>query len=48
MRANRLKEIWAAGRPVINGWMNAPGGFHAEVMAGNRPFTMPQESERLA
>jgi 4-hydroxy-2-oxoheptanedioate aldolase len=34
MRANRLKEVWAAGRPVINGWMNAPGGFHAEVMAG--------------
>ena len=33
MRANRLKEIWAAGRPVINGWMNAPGGFQAEVMA---------------
>jgi len=34
MRANRLKEIWASGRPAINGWMNAPGGFQAEIMAG--------------
>jgi 4-hydroxy-2-oxoheptanedioate aldolase len=33
MRPNRLKEIWASGRPVINGWMNAAGGFQAEVMA---------------
>ncbi|HEX5262825.1 MAG TPA: aldolase/citrate lyase family protein, partial [Phenylobacterium sp.] len=34
MRANRLKEIWAAGKPVINGWCNMPGAFSAEVMAG--------------
>jgi len=33
MRANRLKEIWAAGKPVINGWCNMPGAFSAEVMA---------------
>ena len=34
MRTNHIKEIWASGRPVINGWMNAPGGFQAEIMAG--------------
>lgn len=33
MRANRLREIWAAGKPVINGWCNLPGAFPAEVMA---------------
>jgi 4-hydroxy-2-oxoheptanedioate aldolase len=33
MRANRLREIWAAGQPVINGWCNMPGAFSAEVMA---------------
>jgi 4-hydroxy-2-oxoheptanedioate aldolase len=34
MRANRLKELWAAGKPVINGWCNLPGAFSAELMAG--------------
>ena len=33
MRANRLKELWAAGKPAINGWCNMPGAFSAEVMA---------------
>ncbi|HEY0438354.1 MAG TPA: aldolase/citrate lyase family protein [Phenylobacterium sp.] len=33
MRANRLKELWAAGKPAICGWCNMPGGFSAEVMA---------------
>ena len=33
MRANRLKEIWASGRPVIGGWCTMPGGFSAELMA---------------
>jgi 4-hydroxy-2-oxoheptanedioate aldolase len=33
MRANRLKELWASGKPAINGWCNMPGGFSAEVMA---------------
>ncbi|MFL5296853.1 MAG: HpcH/HpaI aldolase family protein [Phenylobacterium sp.] len=33
MRINRLKELWAAGKPVINGWCNMPGAFSAEVMA---------------
>jgi 4-hydroxy-2-oxoheptanedioate aldolase len=34
MRTNRLKELWAAGKPVINGWCNLPGAFSAELMAG--------------
>jgi len=34
MRMNRLKELWAAGKPVINGWCNLPGAFSAEIMAG--------------
>jgi 4-hydroxy-2-oxoheptanedioate aldolase len=33
MRANRLREIWAQGRPAINAWCNLPGGFSAELMA---------------
>jgi 4-hydroxy-2-oxoheptanedioate aldolase len=33
MRMNRLKELWAAGKPVINGWCNLPGAFSAELMA---------------
>ncbi|HZZ32070.1 MAG TPA: aldolase/citrate lyase family protein [Phenylobacterium sp.] len=33
MRANRLKELWASGKPAINGWCSMPGGFSAEVMA---------------
>ena len=31
--ANRLREIWAAGRAAINGWLAIPSGFSAEVMA---------------
>jgi 4-hydroxy-2-oxoheptanedioate aldolase len=33
MRKNRLKELWAAGKPVLNGWCNMPGAFIAELMA---------------
>jgi 4-hydroxy-2-oxoheptanedioate aldolase len=33
MRANRLKEIWAAGKPAIGGWCSIPGSFSAELMA---------------
>ncbi|HXA38437.1 MAG TPA: aldolase/citrate lyase family protein [Phenylobacterium sp.] len=33
MRANRLKELWASGKPAINGWCSMPGGFSAELMA---------------
>jgi 4-hydroxy-2-oxoheptanedioate aldolase len=33
MRANRLKEIWASGKPAIGGWCSMPGSFSAELMA---------------
>jgi 4-hydroxy-2-oxoheptanedioate aldolase len=33
MRANRLRELWAAGKPAINGWCTMPGAFSAELMA---------------
>lgn len=33
MRANRLREIWARGDAVVNGWLSIPSGFSAEVMS---------------
>ena len=33
MIKNRLKEIWAAGRPTINGWLSIGNSFTAEIMA---------------
>ena len=33
MRANKLKEIWAKGEAVVNGWLSIPSAFSAEVMA---------------
>jgi 4-hydroxy-2-oxoheptanedioate aldolase len=33
MRANRLREIWATGKPAIGGWCSMPGAFSAELMA---------------
>lgn len=33
MRANRLKEIWASGSAVVNGWLAIPNTFSAETMA---------------
>ena len=33
MHPNRLREIWAAGKPAIGGWCVMPGGFSAELMA---------------
>ena len=33
MRANRVRETWAAGRAVINGWCGIPSSFSAELMA---------------
>ncbi len=33
MRANQLREIWAAGKPAIGGWCSMPGAFSAELMA---------------
>ena len=31
--ANRLKELWAQDKAVVNGWLAIPNGFSAEVMA---------------
>src|SRR5688500_17701383 len=31
--ANGVKAAWAAGKPVVNGWLAIPNGFSAEVMA---------------
>jgi 4-hydroxy-2-oxoheptanedioate aldolase len=33
MRRNTLKEIWANGGAVVNGWCSIPSSFSAEVMA---------------
>lgn len=33
MRPNRLREIWADGRPVLNGWCGIGSGFVAESLA---------------
>jgi 4-hydroxy-2-oxoheptanedioate aldolase len=33
MRANRVREAWAEGRAVVNGWCGIPSGFSAELMA---------------
>ncbi len=33
MRANNVKDIWANGGHVVNGWLGIPNSFSAEVMA---------------
>ncbi len=33
MRKNLLKEIWASGRPVLNGWLGVNSTHSAEVMS---------------
>lgn len=33
MNKNALKEIWAKGRPSINGWLSVGNPFTAEIMA---------------
>ena len=33
MRKNKLKEIFKKGGAVINGWLQIPSSFSAEVMA---------------
>jgi 4-hydroxy-2-oxoheptanedioate aldolase len=33
LRKNVLKEIWARGEAVINGWCSIPSPFSAEIMA---------------
>jgi 4-hydroxy-2-oxoheptanedioate aldolase len=33
MRENRLRTLWKADQPVVNGWLAIPDAFSAEVMA---------------
>ncbi len=33
MRKNTLKEIWARGEAVINGWCSIPSSFSTEIMS---------------
>lgn len=33
MIANRLKQLWAEGKPTINGWLSIGNPFTAEIMA---------------
>ncbi|MFO1272657.1 MAG: aldolase/citrate lyase family protein [Rubrivivax sp.] len=33
MRENRLRTLWQADRPVVNGWLAIPSSFSAETMA---------------
>ena len=33
MRPNRLREIWRDGGAAVNGWLQIPHGFAAEIMA---------------
>ena len=33
MRANRVRDAWATGKAVINGWCGIPSSFSAELMA---------------
>ncbi|MGB1252905.1 MAG: HpcH/HpaI aldolase family protein [Candidatus Promineifilaceae bacterium] len=33
MRPNRVKQIWKDGGAVVNGWLNIPDSWSAEVMA---------------
>jgi 4-hydroxy-2-oxoheptanedioate aldolase len=33
MRENRLRSIWQAGAAAVNGWLQIPSGYAAEVMA---------------
>ena len=33
MRINKIKKNFKEGKPVINGWLQIPSGFSAEVMS---------------
>ena len=33
MRKNKLKELYKAGKPIINTWLSVPSSFSAEIMA---------------
>src|SRR5437870_13390956 len=33
MRANRIRELWASGKPALNCWITLPGSLAAEMLA---------------
>jgi 4-hydroxy-2-oxoheptanedioate aldolase len=33
MRANKVKGLWAEGKPALNGWLSIASSFTAEIMA---------------
>ena len=33
MRKNLVKKLFREGKPIINGWLQIPSSFSAEVMA---------------
>ena len=33
MRANRIRELWASGKPALNCWITLPGTLAAEMLA---------------
>ena len=33
MRRNKLKQMFKDGKPIVNGWLQIPSAFSAEVMA---------------
>lgn len=33
MRENRVRTLWAEGKPVLNGWLHIPSMWSAELMA---------------
>ena len=33
MKKNKLKQMFKEGKPIINGWLQIPSAFSAEVMA---------------
>jgi 4-hydroxy-2-oxoheptanedioate aldolase len=33
MKRNRIKALWAEGKPVLNGWLSIASAFSAEIMA---------------
>jgi 4-hydroxy-2-oxoheptanedioate aldolase len=33
MRENRIRTLWAEGKPVINGWLHIPSMWSTELMA---------------
>jgi len=38
--SNPIRQQWAAGQPILNGWLAIPNGFTAELMANQRYDTL--------